>query len=258
LSSTEFRRLAEEPLQKVLKRKVLHVALCLALLIPLTPWFVEGGARLGLDPRQVPLLTYAVLALGAALFNSLQIRVPHYRERFLAISREMRRRILGYLKQIAPHSESFAKQVEEVGRVLDRVEDSLTKFVSEVEREYERKFGYIAITFALLSIALSYALFGSYVAYGIVALAVVDSLSAVLTKLLPKPKVFKHSAWSIAITFSVFASVLFVGGVPLRTSILVALAAIVAENLGIEDNLTLPIVTTAVAFVLHAPTPIYY
>ena len=255
MSSTEFRKLAEEPLPKVVKRKVLHVSLCLALLIPLTPWFIEGGARLGIDPVQVPLLTYSVLALGAALFNSLQIRAPHYREKLLSISREMRRKILGYLKQLAPHSESLAKQIDEVGKVLDRVEDSLNKFVSEVEREYEKKFGYVAITFALLSIALSYALFKSYAAYGIIALAVVDSLSAIITKLLPKPRIFKHSAWSIAITYAAFLATLAIGGIPLGKAALIALAAIVAENLGIEDNLTLPIVTTAVAYALHAPAP---
>ena len=256
MSSTEFRKLAEEPVSTVLKRKALHVSLSLALLIPLTPWFIEGGSNLGLDPKQVPLITYAVLSLGAALFNSLQIRVPHYKEKFASIAREVRKRVLGYVKQLAPQSESFAKQVEEVDKVLDRMEVSLTKFVSEVEREYEKKFGYIAITFALLSVTLSYAIFGTYVAYGILALALVDSVSAIITKVLPKPKLFKHSVWSVAITFTTFTIVLIIGGLdPIRSAI-ISLAAVFAENLGIEDNLTLPIVTTAVAYALKAPMPV--
>jgi len=255
LSSTEFKRLREEELPKVLKRKSLHIALSLLLLLPMAPPVLELVRDLGGDPRQFPLVVYAILALGAALINSLQIRVPHYREKMMAMFRDVRKRVVNYLRMVIPRATGFARQLEEIDRALDRFEENFNKFVSDLEREYEKRYGYVAITFALLSIALSYALFGRYTAYGIVALAVVDGISAIVTKVLPKPRLYKHSLWSVVVTYLAFASTLIAVGVEAWKAMVVALAALIAENLGVEDNLTLPIVTTAVAYALSLPAP---
>ena len=255
MSSHEFRRLREEDLPRVVKRKVLHIALSLLLLLPMTPPVINLVAQLGGDPKQFPLVTYSILALGAALFNSLQIRIPQYREKMISLSREVRRKVINYFRNVVPRMESFAKQLEEINKAFDRIEENFNKFVSDIEREYERRYGYVAITFALLSIALSYALFSSYTMYGILALAVVDSVSAMITKILPKPRLYKHSLWSVVITYGAFLAVLAAAGAGIWKAMLIALVAVAAENLGIEDNLTLPIATSAIAYVLRAPTP---
>ena len=91
--------------------------------------------------------------------------------------------------------------------------------------------------------------------YGILALAVVDSVSAMITKILPKPRLYKHSLWSVVITYGAFLAVLAAAGAGIWRAMLIALVAVAAENLGIEDNLTLPIATSAIAYVLRAPTP---
>jgi len=255
LSSGEMRKLSEEPPRKTIRRKLVHITLALMLLIPLTPAFVEGGARLMSDPYLVPLITYVVLAIGAAFVNSLQIKMPHYREWFLSTFRDLRKRYMSQLRQVASKSGSdvLAKQLSELDKLFDRVEDRLTKLISELERDYEKRYGYVAITFALLSIALSYALYGPIVAYGILALAVVDGLTAILTKLLPRPRVIKHSAPSLSITFAVFAAILACIGCPPALALALSAIAVVVEVLSPEDNLTLPIIVATAAYFLRAP-----
>ncbi len=204
------------------------------------------------DPDRVVLAIYASLTLGAAFINSIQIRIPNFRKYFIARVVEWRRRFIQMLSE-QMRIEPVSKYLVELDKVVTRLEESLDNVLDAVERDYEKRYGYVCITFALLSVSLSYALLGIYTAYGIIALAVVDSVSAVITALAPRPRLGKHSVPSIIATYTIFTALLYTITRNLGLSLSLSLVAIVVELLSPEDNLTLPIIVSFIAWILRAP-----
>lgn len=234
-------------------RKVLHVVFSLMLLIPFAQAYRDLAASLwlgGLDPT---LATLALLLFGAAFVNSLQVRLPDVRNRFLKTSADIRKRILETLESTARDA-PYAVLVENIIKSIARYEERFLEFISMVERDYELRYGYICITFGLLSVTMSYVLFGPWAVYGILALAVVDSVSSIATLYTQnRRKLLKHSDISIAITFAVFTLMLVPVAADPWKAIAIASAAVVTELASPEDNLTLPIITTAASYLLQAP-----
>ncbi len=242
----EFRALA--------LRKLIHFVFSLLLLIPLLPSFIDTAIQLGIS--RPTLLAYATATFGAAFVNSLQIRMPNLREEMFKFLRDLRKKSLARLESLAKSlgAQTFSKiSFEELDKIFSRAEENLNTIISRLERDYERRYGYVCITFALISILLSYTLFGKYVMYGILALAVVDSVSAIMTALVPRPRIFKHSLPSILTSFTVFALLLIALSSNVVQSLALAAIAIATEALSPEDNLTLPLLTTLASYFMSMP-----
>lgn len=242
-----------------LLRKIVHLVFSLLLLVPFTQTyrgFFIGLLSEGVDPT---LITLTILLFSVAIINSIQIRIPNLRERFLRSSTDVRRKIAEGIEAIAK-GKLYAEAVEGFMKFLTRYEEKFLEFISIIERDYELRYGYICITFALLSITMSYVLFDFRVIYGILALAVVDSVSSIITTFTSwkthKRLRLKHSYISIAITFSIFTFILYTISRDLPKSVVVSVIAIITELLSPEDNLTLPIATSFIAHALEMPIPI--
>ena len=247
---------AEAIFTSTLIRKAVHTVFSLLLLIPFTHYYREFFLMLwgsSLDPT---LLTFALLLFISATINSIQIRVPNLREKFLRFSADVRRRFLESIETISRNRQHI-EAVEGIVKALARYEEKFFEFISVVERDYELRYGYIGITFAILSITMSYVLFGYHAVYGILALAIVDSLSAIVTLYTSsRRRKLKHSGISIATTFTVFALLIYIFTHSMAVSAATALTAVLTEILSPEDNLTLPILTSAAAYLLGAPAPV--
>ncbi len=235
-------------------RKLIHFVFSLLLLIPLLPPFIDTATQLGI-PRPT-LLAYAIVTFGAAFVNSLQIRMPNLREEMFKFLRDLRRKSLSRLESLAKSlgAQTFSRiSFEELDKMFSRAEENLNTIISQLERDYEKRYGYVCITFALVSILLSYTLFGKYVMYGILALAIVDSVSAIMTALIPRPRIFKHSLPSIITSFTAFTLLLIALSSDVVRSLALAAIAIATEVLSPEDNLTLPLLTSLASYFMSMP-----
>ncbi len=232
--------------QSEIIRKIIHTIFTLLLLIPLsTPYKSLFGNMLSvfrnIDPT---LLTYSILLFVSAFINTIQIKMPYMRMPILSIFREYRKKILEYISS-SQLNIPLGEIVKELDRIFSRYEDHLTSFIDRIERDYEKRYGYVSVTFALISIFLSYALFGDDAYVGILALAITDSVTSIVTILDRRGrKVFKHTVKSYAIAFLVFAFFLVLATKNVLVSMLISMIAVVTEMFSPEDNLTIPLITT--------------
>ena len=246
----------QQDLQALIIRKAIHFSFSLLLILPLTPSFIEASSKVGIT--NPALLIYSLLTFFAALVNSIQIRKPSLREEMIRFLRDLRKRSLAKLESLA---KSLGTQTllkigfEELDKLFSRAEENLNTIVSRLERDYEKRYGYVCITFALISILLAYILFNKYVIYGILALAIVDSISAILTALIPTPKIYKHSIPSVVVSFICFyIPTTMLSGNPI-ISLAISAIVILIEIISPEDNLTLPFLTALASYYFAIPTP---
>jgi dolichol kinase len=232
-------------------RKIFHIIFSLLLIVPFTTLYRQF--ILGLAPwvPEPTLLTFTILLFVASILNSIQIRMPDLRERFLRITIDFRNKVVEGL-QINGRGKPYVEIVDNFLKTMIRYEEKLLELISIVERDYEVKYGYVCITFGLLSVTMSYVFFKNFAIYGILALAIVDTVSSITTYFTPRRrKVYKHSDISIAITLAVFTLILYLLTMDLAKSLAISIASVVVELISPEDNLTLPIITSLIAYILN-------
>lgn len=229
----------------------MHLILSLILLLPFTQIYrdyISGLVNYSVDPT---LLTMNILLFLAAFINSLQIRVPNLKEKLARGLGDLRKKILDAL-ELFVRSSQYVEAFENINKIISRYEEKLLEFVSSVERDYELRYGYVCITFALLSITISYVFFNYLAIYGVLALAIVDTLSSIVSMFTQnRRKILKHTDISIAVTFSVFTVLLYLLCFNIIHSIILSLVAIVVELISPEDNLTLPITVTLASHIMN-------
>jgi dolichol kinase len=230
-----------------LARKLLHAALAPLLLVPLSPWYGQVATSAGFG-GDAALSTYALLLVAALFVSTLRVRKPELRDSILRISREARRVVLQHVKSLGPLHEV----VEGIEQALDRAEQGFFALVDAVERDYEKRYGYVAAICAVASVLASYALFGpAATARGILALAVVDPVASLLTLYLGGRRILKHNPVSVAASALAFSAALLAAGErPLRALLLGAAASLI-ELVSPEDNLTLPLGAAALSYLLE-------
>ncbi|MEM1541741.1 MAG: hypothetical protein QW101_03745 [Ignisphaera sp.] len=234
-------------------RKTIHLTLSLILIIPFSqPYreFMNTLLSYSLDPT---LLTMVILLFTAAFINSLQIRVPNLRDRFIHVLGDIRKKFLSSLETVVKGNTDI---LENIDKMFSRYEERLIDIISSVERSYELRYGYICVTFALLSITISYVLFSHVAVYGILALGIVDALSSIISmSTQTRRKFLKHTDLSILTTFTIFTVLIYTLNWNIINSITLSFVAITVELLSPEDNLTLPIAVSLVAYVMDVPLP---
>ncbi|MEM0226533.1 MAG: hypothetical protein QXF46_06625 [Thermofilaceae archaeon] len=239
-------------------RKLIHVALALVLIIPLTPEYASLFSYLGstLDPA---LSSYTILLFSALFVSTLRVRKPELRDSIVRITREARRTVLQRLKALGPLHEV----VEDVERALDRAEEGFFSLIESVERDYEKRYGYVAAICAVASVLTSYALFGpAATARGILALAIVDPTASLVTLFLPRGrKILKHYAHSPLAAAALFTLALVAFGEKPARAVILSLIAALIELVSPEDNLTLPfgvagfhVLLSALSDLMHLPS----
>jgi dolichol kinase len=201
-------------------RKLIHVVFSLLLAIPLLlKDYIEPGAVYG-----------AALAIGGIIYSTQVKGLPEW------------------LKA--------SMQIPQV-RHLEVVIESFEKLIRMVERDYERRSGWLGMMSGLVGGASSYFIFGPSMIYGVLALVFVDGISAIFGMNFGR-RIIPFSNKTIEGTLSGFLSFYIISilmtGRLLESLILAALSS-VAELYGIEDNIAVPIVASATSYFLSLPIP---
>jgi len=199
-------------------RKALHILLSLLLLAPILmkPWIRPEGI-------------YAIALIVGGWIYSMQVRgLPHRLKASMHI----------------PQPKGVEVAVEAFNRL-----------VSLVERDYERRTGWLGMLSGLLGVSSTYFLFGDLVMYGILALVLTDGLSAIVGISLGRTKV-PFSDGSLEGTLAGFLSyliALLLLGINSTNSVVIAIVSTLSELYGGEDNISVPLASTLTAFLLGVP-----
>ncbi len=217
-------------------RKGLHFFLSLILLLP----FLLSHLEITFNTA----VFYSVLSIVALTLNAMQIKRPLLRSEVKSFMRERREKFFNDIRNYIPLKSRITSQVvDRIEEKIHGIEDLIDYQLSIVERDYEKRGGYIGLTYGVLGVTLSYFLFEDYAFYGVISLATTDVVSTLVGGLKGThrlPLTSKTLEGSVS-GFTTFFIVLISTGVsPLASFILSTVAAIV-EAYTVEDNLLLPI-----------------
>jgi len=235
-------------LKIVVYRKLLHMVFCIGLLLPytsLSTFFNEYGIS--------PSVYYSILTAIAVIINAVQIKRPLVRVELKNMLQEKRRKIIEDLLKLLPEDTPLISKSLEYEEKIRRLEDHFNDYIDRMERSYERIGGYIGITHGVVGILVSNILFGDYVVYGILALIIVDPAAAIFGVIAGKhaiPKTNGTLEGSLS-AFILFFCFLFLLNLDITAVFTLSLVAVIAELLSIEDNLVIPLATSAAAYFLQ-------
>ncbi len=230
-------------------RKLLHIVFCIGLLLPYLPI----SDNIFLKNNLSPSVYYSILAAIATTINAIQIKRPLIRIELKNMLQEKRRKIIEDLLKILPADESLISKSLEYEEKIRKLEDHFNDYIDRMERSYERIGGYIGITHGVVGVLISNVLFENYVVYGILALMIVDPTAAVFGATLgrhPIPKTNGTIEGSIA-AFILFFLLSLLLSIDLPSAFMLSLTATLAELLSVEDNLVIPLATSAAAYILQ-------
>ncbi len=199
-------------------RKLIHIAFSALLLVPIM-----------LSPFLSPVVVYAAaLAIGGWVY-SMQVKGP-------------------------PQWLRAGMQIPQP-KGVEIVLDSFNRLVNLVERDYERRAGWLGALSGLIGVSSTYFLFGPLAVYGIIALILTDGFSSIVGISIGKTRL-PMSDGTVEGTLAGFLSYLtalaYLTG-DLYLSVIVATSSSIAELYGGEDNIAVPVVSTLVAFLSGAP-----
>ncbi|MEM2087589.1 MAG: hypothetical protein QXF52_02805 [Thermoproteota archaeon] len=221
---------------KEIVRKSIHVLLSLILLIP----FILSYFKIVFDKA----VFYSVLSLLTLTLNAIQIKRPLLRNEVKKFMQESREKFFVDIKNFIPvRSQVTSNVLDKIEEKIRGVEDLIDYQLSTVERDYEKRGGYIGLTYGVLGVTISYFLFNDYAFYGVISLATIDSVSTLIGGLAGAhrlPFIDKTFEGSISGCIAFLTVLILIGVSPLNSLILSTLATVV-EAYAIEDNLLLPI-----------------
>ncbi len=206
-----------------LRRKILHITFSVLLFLP-----YEFRALLPgwLDLKMV----YAVVIAATTWIYAVRVRgVPR-------IVEDLRRRMMEL----------------ELARPVEKILLSIESLIKTVERDYEKRAGWLGLLSGAVGIGASYLIFGGSFVAGVMAMVMFDGLSPLFshafgTRRIPYTKGTLEG--TLAAFTVLFLSMCFITS-PLN-SLIVTIVASLSELYGVEDNITVPLASSAVYFLLR-------
>jgi len=232
-------------LKSLLYRKLIHLLLSLLLIVPLFT---------GLSSIDTQLY-YTVILIGVSLLYIYQVKKPLIsvviRDALEDARHNVRANILKMTEALN------ATIVKELLVSMDRLEYMFSEFVRSIERDYERKWGYLGVLMGVVGVYASFVITGDYAYYGVLALIFYDTSSALFGTLIGRVRM-PYSNTTIegilmgTLVFSlVLAALIGISYLPILY--LTGIALGVAESYSGEDNLTIPIVASLMAYLFKLP-----
>ncbi|WP_069808015.1 phosphatidate cytidylyltransferase [Vulcanisaeta thermophila] len=233
-----------EKLKAIALRKLIHVVLSVFLIIP----YIANLSLIGLTTQ----LYFTILMVSVAFIYVIQVKRPIITAMIMDVLVSARRTIL---QQIMKTSPNLMSSFEALDEGLLRLERTMRELLDVVERDYERRGGYLGILMGIVGVLASNLIAGDYVFYGIISLIVYDTMSALGGTLLGRVNLpFSNATMEgMLVGMASLFIILFPLTGNLISSLAITVAAALAEAYGIEDNLTIPIVTSLMALVLKTP-----
>ncbi|MFP3216967.1 MAG: phosphatidate cytidylyltransferase, partial [Vulcanisaeta sp.] len=132
-----------EQLKAVALRKLIHVVLSVFLIIP----FIINLSNYGLTNT----LYFTIIALGASIIYAVQVKRPIITLVIIDAITSVRKSILQQLSKSPIGSVIFLETVEDG---LIRLEKTFKDLLETVERDYERRSGYLGILMGAIGVLL--------------------------------------------------------------------------------------------------------
>ncbi len=218
-------------LKSLVLRKAIHAVMALSLAAPavILPKLPESLFPLH---RPSPAEVYGLLMIAAAWVNALRVKGPA-----IEVTPEELERIL---------------QRTPVGQRVDTAVKWLDSKIRQLEREYERRAGWVGLMYGAIGVGVSYFLFGWNFLWGVVALATTDVASAVVGAYAGRLRMPFASTSTVEGTVAGFLVILPVALLfkdPV-SAVLLSAAAALSEAYGVEDNLEVPFVVSGLAWLM--------
>ncbi len=233
-----------ESLKAMTFRKAIHIALSIFLVIP----FIADLSIIGLD-----MTTYfALLTLVASIIYSIQIKRPLITMVIQDVIETARRAVQHQLEPLRDRQDVLSEG-------LLKLERHFRAILETVERDYERKGGFLGVLMGAIGVTLSCIFTNWYAVYGIVSIIVYDTASALGGVLFGRNRLPMSNATLEGALTGIAALTLtlyLITGNPID-SLIVSLVAAIAEAYGVEDNLSIPVTTSVTAMALKLPLVIH-
>ncbi|BDR91354.1 phosphatidate cytidylyltransferase [Vulcanisaeta souniana JCM 11219] len=225
-------------------RKLIHVVLSVFLIIP----FIMNLGIYGISTT----LYFTLITLIVSVIYVIQVKRPIITIMLLDALTSARRSIL---QQITKSPISSAIPLDTLDDSLMKLEKTVKELLDSVERDYERRGGYLGILMGAIGVLISQLLTGNYVIYGIISVIIYDTMSALGGTLLGRVKLpFSNATMEGALVgMASLAIVLFILTNQLIGPLAITVVAALAEAYGMEDNLAIPVTTSLIALVLKLP-----
>ncbi len=233
-----------EQLKAMALRKLIHVTLSVFLIIP----FIVNLETYGISTT----LYFTLIVLGVSVIYVIQVKRPIITVVLLDALTSARRSIL---QQVIKSPIGSAIPIDTLDDGLMRLEKTVKELLESVERDYERRGGYLGILMGAIGVLISQLLTGNYVIYGIISVIVYDTMSAIGGVLLGRVRLpFSNATMEGALVgMASLAIVLFLFTNQLINSLAITVVAALAEAYGMEDNLAIPVTTSLMAMALRLP-----
>lgn len=138
-------------------------------------------------------------------------------------------------------------------KIIEKAISSVEQIINDIEREYEKRAGWIGLLAGAVGISVSYIIFNNFFIVGVLALAVLDGVAAIVGITFGKKRIpYSHGTieGTSAGAIAYFLVLLFI--MKPGNAFIVTLITTIAELYGIEDNITVPISATATFFILSS------
>ncbi len=224
-----------EQAKLVLKRKLFHMLFVSFMLVP---FLVE----LKVGDYVVSYVQYFSILLGfAVVVNVTVVRMPEIRDEIIRQSRLFRKQFTEIMAASKP-TRGMAELIEKFNEHLTKFEDMLIREISLIERDYEKRGGYIGMVAGAASVLIVASFLPEFLLPSILTLFTIDVVSAIVGAVFGR--VFLPYSTS-TLEGCIFGALSFLpvalGYMDLLTAVFVSLALAFVEAYSIEDNFFLPI-----------------
>ncbi len=223
-------------------RKIIHAIFSSLLLIPLLVHSIS---------RVVPTdVCYVIITIIASI-----IYVAYFKRSIIheAIRGQLDI-LMKSLSKIFPqtHSQSLQNILAQIQASFQKFEIKMREIIEIAQRDYEKRYSFVGILMGSIGVLCSYILFHRYALYGILGLAVYDTISAISGSVygrhrLPFSTVTIEGCLTGVLVYLIVLSCL---SIPILKALLITLTAVLSEAYGVEDNLSIPIFTSLASYIL--------
>ncbi len=215
-------------------RKAIHIAFISLLFIPYAVPLLE------------PRMYYAALVVSASLLYALQVKQPQLAIKLVNDLLHRSEEMFERLQRFAPGMDRLY-----VREQYERFREEIIDMVRSVERDYEKKSGYVGMLLGIVGIYITNTLFGDLPTLtALTSLAVYDTVSGIVgtkhgKRRFPRSRTSLEGSLAGALANTAVLAP-FLG----PSAIIISLAAMLAEAYGVEDNMSIPLTVGLTTFIL--------
>ncbi|NPB00525.1 MAG: phosphatidate cytidylyltransferase [Crenarchaeota archaeon] len=226
----------------VIVRKTIHAVFSSLLLLPIIVHWYLNMVR--------PEVCYVIVTFIACMIYVIYFKRTIIFEAVRSQLEILARTFSKIIPQLA--NQPIQNMINQLQASFQKFEMKMRELLDIAQRDYERRYSFVGILMGSIGVLCSYVLFHTYAIYGILGLAVYDTVSALAGATYGKHRLpFSMVTLEGCLTgIVVYYTVLIMISARPITCLIVSIVAALAEAYGVEDNLSIPIFTSLAAYLL--------